>query len=285
MTTGRWRSSGLARYVSAIAICAAVMSYDPEPARGAEFNVAIGVTPEGVSCVLGGSIAGEIVAASRLVEAMEHAQDYTVVDLAGVRSTALSIGRPRSVAPDADCEDEYEQELALAPDDLGDLRAALLGPPDKIGARVRAVTLLDGEDLDRLRGDIRVYLDESGFLHSGVELSQAMRFDADGDGVEDVLINAINSQRQNMRRGEYALILLKDGASGRIVPLAEEITDETHDYPSLLWENTVVAVVDFDGDGAMELIVYGVFYYGDGWEVIRLNEQGGDVVLGCGCGG
>ncbi len=247
--------------------------------------VAIGVTPEGVSCVLGGSIGGEIVAASRLVDVMTHGQDYTLVGLDGPLATAVAVGGARAVPPDADCEDQFEQELSIDERDTGIMQTAVLGTQDVIAEYVAPVTHITGAELEDLRLDIRVYLDESGFIYSGVELSQAMRFDANGDGKPEILINAINSQRGSQQRGEYALILLKDGASGQFRSLAEEFTDETSDFPSLLWENTVVSVIDLDGNGKMEIVLYGTFFYGDGWEVIEIGETKGTAVLGCGCSG
>jgi hypothetical protein len=251
----------------------------------ADMRIAIGVTPEGVSCVLGGAIDGELVPASRLVARMSHGQDYTLVGLDGGMIASAAVGKPAPVAPEADCEDQFAQELAIAPDELGQLRTALYGLRAAVTPMLARTRLLDDGEIEALKLDIRVYLDESGFLYSGVEIVQAIEFEANGDGVADVLINAINSKRQTAQRGEYAIIILKDGATGQFWPLAEEFTDETANEPSLLWENTIVTVLDLDGDRRMEVVVYGSFYYGDGWEVLRITEPGGEVVFGCGCGG
>ncbi len=259
----------------------------PSLAHAADENlkIAIGVTPEGASCLLGGSIDGEIVSAATVVPMMDHAQEYTLIELDGFGSMTAAIGLPRPVGSDTDCEDQYEQELALGPDDYGRMQVAVLGSTDVVADHLTESRSLEATEIETLKLDIRVYLDESGFLYTGVEIAQAIEFDANNDGTKDMLINAINSRRENAQRGEYALIMIKDGATGVFTIVAEEFTAETSDYPSLLWENTVVSILDLDGDRQMELVVYGTFYYGDGWEVLKIENGAGSAVLGCGCGG
>jgi hypothetical protein len=263
----------------------AAFAADSAGAAERTVRVAIGVTPEGVSCVLGGAIDGSIVPARDVVPMMSHAQIYTLVEVDGSSGEIAAIGRPRPVAPDADCEDQFEQDLALGHDELGRMRTAMLGATDAVTPLIAPARQLNDEEIEELKLDIRVYLDESGYLYAGVEIAQAIEFDANDDGVADVLINAINSRRETARRGEYALILLKDGDSGSFTSVSEEFTEETTTFPSLLWENTVVSIIDLDGDRHMEFVVYGTFYYGDGWEVLKLDGGSSQIVLGCGCGG
>jgi hypothetical protein len=287
MTTQSTKSANPARaLLGALSLLAVLASAASDAARGDDdVRIAIGVTPEGVSCVLGGAIGGSMVPASKVVPMMSHGQEYTLVDVEGAALTSAAIGTPVPVAPEADCEDQFSQELALAPDELGPLRTAFFGDEETVRPMLAQSRILSAEEIEKLKLDIRVYLDESGYIYAGVEIVQAIEFDANGDGVADTLINAINSKRRTARRGEYALILLKDGDSGQFTPVAEEFTEETTEYPSLLWENTVVSILDLDADGRMEVVVYGTFYYGDGWEVIRIGQPAGEVVLGCGCGG
>src|SRR5690606_37101290 len=111
--------------------------------------------------------------------------------------------------------------------------------------------------------------------------------DLDGDGAKDLLINAINTTRTTARKGEYSVLLVqKNTRTGtQTVEISSDIMTEDIDEPSPLWENTVVGIVDINGDGGMEVVIYSAFAYGDGWQVIRVRDGETEQVLSCGCGG
>ena len=245
-----------------------------------DLSIAIGVTPEGVSCVLGGGIRGRISPASSLVDAMSHSQEYTMTRIGKTGPTAVAIGTPRE-----DCEDQFGQELSLGPDDLGKLQVALRGGVESVKEIVPDASADLTEKASAYESDVRVFLKERGFPGSTAKLSQLIKADLDGDGIDDVVINAADTERDNARKGEYSLVLVKRGKDGSVIPLNVDITEEDADSPSLLWDNTVVSIADLDGDGIMEIVLYGAYYYGDGWQVFRLGEKEAEPVLTCGCGG
>ena len=258
-------------------ICAALCA---GTATAEEPQIAIGVTPEGISCVLGGVIRGRISPAKSLVDAMSHSQEYTMTRIGKTGPTAVAIGSPQE-----DCEDQFGQELSLGPDDLGKLQVALRGGVDN----VKKLVPLTAAELKRqgsaYESDVRVFLNDRGFPGRIAKLSQLIKADLDGDGIDDVLINAADTARDNARKGEYSVVLVKRGKDGAVIPLNVDITEEDSDAPSLLWDNTVVSIADLDGDGTMEIILYGAYYYGDGWQVFRLGDTKAEPVLTCGCGG
>ena len=259
--------------------CALAFHFSPANAAD-ELSIAIGVTPEGVSCVLGGGIRGRISPAKSLVDAMSHSQEYTMTRIGKTGPTAVAIGSPRE-----DCEDQFGQELSLGPDDLGTLQVALRGGVES----VRKIIPADPAELESqgssYESDVRMFLSERGFPGKTAKLSQLIKTDLDGDGIDEVVINAADTERDNARKGEYSLVLVKRGKDGSLIPLNVDITEEDSDAPSLLWDNTVVSIADLDGDGAMEIILYGAYYYGDGWQVFRLGDTKAEPVLTCGCGG
>ena len=257
------------------------LAFHIPPANAADdLNIAIGVTPEGVSCVLGGGIRGRISPAKSLVDAMSHSQEYTMTRIGKTGPTAVAIGSPRE-----DCEDQFGQELSLGPDDLGTLQVALRGGAES----VRKITPAAPAELESrgsaYESDVRTFLSERGFPGKTAKLSQLIKTDLDGDGIDEVVINAADTERDNARKGEYSLVLVKRGKDGSLIPLNVDITEEDSDAPSLLWDNTVVSIADLDGDGTMEIILYGAYYYGDGWQVFRIGDTKAEPVLTCGCGG
>ena len=250
-----------------------------------DLNIAIGISPEGLTCVLGGAVSGRITDASSLISRLRHKQEYTLSRIGRTGPEVWAIGAPQPVSGEEECTGVYEQELSLDPRDPGALQTALSGNTQMVTGRVP-------EHVQELplkgsahEAEIRHVLVQRGFPYRPVKLTQLIKTDLDGDGLDDVVINATDTDRETARRGEYSVLLIKPGDGGAAVPLSAEITEEGGDFPSLLWENTVVSLTDLDGNGTMELIVYGSFYYGDGWQVFDFRGGKAEVVLTCGCSG
>lgn len=252
------------------------------------FRPAIAVTPEGLTCVLGGGLNGKLVDSKSITPLMTHKQEYALVTLKGISDIAWTIGRPReSVDEEGDCEGNFQQELTLGPKQLGDYIVAVLGSKQEAGSFIPPkVETLPNTD-KAAETALREYLGEMGLPDAKTVIKQLIKADLDGDGTEETLINAINTERENMRKGEYSVILLLKEADGELqtIEIASEITTEDSDDLSILWENTIAGIVDLNGDGEMELVLYGAFYLGDGWQVIHLQDGQVSDTLACGCGG
>lgn len=250
----------------------------------ADLNIAIGVSPEGVTCVLGGALDGRMVAAKSLIPHLKHKQEYTLNRIGRSGPVAWAIGAPQPVSGE-ECEGEFEQELSLGPQELGRLQTALLGNAQIVARRLPVLMEQPALENSIYETDVSMVLAKRGFPGQQVKLTQVIKTDLDGDGLVDVVINAIDTARENARRGEYSILLIKPGTGGTAVPVSVEVTEQDADLPSLLWENTVVSIADLDGNGQMELVVYGSFYYGDGWQVYELKGFVPEVSLTCGCSG
>ena len=252
------------------------------------FRPAIAVTPEGLTCVLGGGLDGRLVDSRRITPLMTHKQEYALVTLEGVSDIAWTIGRPReNVGGEGDCEGTFQQEMTLGPGQLGDYIVAVLGSKQEAGSFLpQKVETLPNIDT-AAETALREYLGEMGLPDARTAIRQLIRTDLDGDGKEETLINALNTGRETMRRGEYSVVLLlrESGGEMQTVEIASEITTEDSDEVSVLWENTIAGIVDLDGDGEMEIVLYGAFYLGDGWQVIHLRDGQISDTLACGCGG
>jgi hypothetical protein len=120
-----------------------------------------------------------------------------------------------------------------------------------------------------------------------IDIRQTIRTDLDGDGAEDWIINAVHEHPTEARKGDYSVVLVlkSAGTSTRTFIVQDEVTLEDSPYASTLWVNDVVAVLDIDGDGQMEIIMSGTYLYGGGWELIRFEQGGFEHILFCGCDG
>jgi hypothetical protein len=113
--------------------------------------------------------------------------------------------------------------------------------------------------------------------------------DLDGNGTQEVIIEASNRDNLNNHgmhgslQGDYSLVLLRYESKGKVVeyPLA-------FDHPKteeMNYENKLVSIADFDGDGTMEAVVTSNYYEGQsatlfrykGTTVKKLVEMGDGV--------
>lgn len=267
--------------VAAGALAGAVQNGSSPPAH----VPLIGISGEGITCVIGGLSDGTFVDGPSIVRRIRAKQEYALVTLEGPRDIAWAVGRALEFGGEGGCDRHFQQELTLGPGQLGRPQLAVLG------SKHTAAAMLP-ETLERIEADATVrrivadFLVSKGLEDPAVEIAQALRVDLDGDGAPETLVNAVHTERGNARRGEYAVVLARtgEGESARTVALAEDITPEDSDYPSVLWENTIVAVLDLEGDGVMEIALYGEFYHGYGWEIVRLRNGEAEHVAFCGCG-
>lgn len=127
-----------------------------------------------------------------------------------------------------------------------------------------------------------------GIAEPEVRITQILRIDLDGDGVEEVLVSS-NLQRgmgTSAQPGDHALVLLRRVIDGDIVtvPLREEFYPDgcvAECAPATLG---IAGVVDANGDGEMEVILAFTYYEGEGRALYEIDEDGAREVLSWRCG-
>ncbi len=246
----------------------------------------VGITPEGMTCLIGGSLRGIIADAESIASQLKHKDPYTLIRMDETRGEVVSVGKPEPMDDGGDCESSYIQDLTFNDDQLGLFQVALKGTPADVRSRLPKNFLrmpIDDEDHRKI---VETVLTESGLSEPKVQLKQLLAADLDGDGRQETIINAINTERGNEKKGEYSLLLLRREIAGKqeIVEVKKQISLEDKEEPSLLVEHTIVGVMDVDNDGAAELIVYGAFAFGEGWEVVKVKGKQAEQALFCGCG-
>ncbi|MFQ5931979.1 MAG: hypothetical protein ACE5MM_06200, partial [Nitrospiraceae bacterium] len=102
------------------------------------------------------------------------------------------------------------------------------------------------------------YLREAGIRDPQVRLDNALRLDIEGDGQDEVLLNAsrLASGALAPDEGNYSVVLLRKIVEGELmtIPIAESVfpvdrPGEPFDY------FTLVSVPDMNGDGMLEIVV------------------------------
>ncbi len=121
------------------------------------------------------------------------------------------------------------------------------------------------------------------------KLTQLMRVDLNGDGVEEVLMAARSrpdyGRTPQERKGDYSLLAIRYVDKGvvraRILDYNISRRDLTFSAPGYF---EVMACVDIDGDGAMEIVGANGYYEGDGFEAWKFDGKATKSVMFAGWG-
>jgi hypothetical protein len=144
------------------------------------------------------------------------------------------------------------------------------------------------------------FLKTKGIERPKVKIEEILRVDLDGDGEEEVLISATNyfgkKDRVPMRSpaGSYSMVLLRRVVAGKAEtqlvagefhPKAyqRKCTDDdaSFDAPSAY---KVIAALDLDGDGKMEIVVGSNYYEGEEITIYRYDPKKTESLLSVACG-
>ena len=132
-----------------------------------------------------------------------------------------------------------------------------------------------------------------------VKIESILRVDLDGDGEEEALISATNYFEKDegapMRSpaGSYSMVLLRRVVAGKVETQLVEgefypkaYQNGTGDDSSFNAPNTykVIAVLDLDGDGKMEVVVASQYYEGGATTIYRCDPKKVEELLSVACG-
>ena len=138
---------------------------------------------------------------------------------------------------------------------------------------------------------VREFLENRGLREPEVKITQTIRVDLEGDGEEEVLISATNYFAKTGRipssapAGSYSVVLLRRVTDGKVV--TQMIEGEF--YPEAKEFNApaayrVTAVLDLNGDGALEVAIAGAYYEGTWMAIYQCTPGQIKKVLSVGCG-
>jgi hypothetical protein len=197
-------------------------------------------------------------------------------------------GKPKGVEDDV-CTDTLAVSLSPKPDKgVVAIAASWNALPRKPGV----VHLTQKVYIDAVRD----FLKTKGIDQPKVKIDSILRVDLDGDGEDEVLISATNyfskDDRLPMRSpaGSYSMVLLRRVVAGKVEtqlvegefhPKAYVRKGDSFDAPNAY---KVIAILDLDGDGKMEIVVGSSYYEGEAITIYRCDPKKVKALLTVFCG-
>ncbi|MDT4897645.1 MAG: hypothetical protein QOH25_2722 [Acidobacteriota bacterium] len=245
-----------------------------------------GIVDVNENCLMGGISAGKWLEADALAPLLKGGERYRLYTL------TKALGETTGANPNSAGEPCNEtKEVAFSPKVEDGI--AVGGQWNALPRVPRALSTKD----PAYRQVVANILRRHGFVRPKINITQILRIDLDGDGIEEVLVSATHlagglsvnggPMAVQAKPGDYTLVFLRKLVKGKAqdIILVEayypRATEEPWSPPE---QNSVAAVLDLNGDGKMEIIVHGMYYEGSSSSVFRLDGNKVENVFGCGCG-
>ena len=226
-------------------------------------------------------------------EAAKALPDETTYHVYGLtQSLGEAKGAKPKPAEEEVCSDVLTVSLSPSPDKGA---IALAGPWNALPRKVQILDASQQVYVDAARD----FLKTKGIDKPKVKIESILRVDLDGDGEEEVLISATNYfdkyEGAPMRSpaGSYSMVLLRRLVAGKVETQLVEgefhskaYQNGTDDDSSFNAPNVykVIAVLDLDGDGKMEVVVASQYYEGGATTIYRCDPKKIESLLSVACG-
>lgn len=232
--------------------------------------------------LFGGSANGKWVKAKQAAKSMKGRTPFRVFGLTQEVGKATG-GKPKPDEAEA-CADMLEVKLSPQPKE-GVI--ALSAPWNALPRKPQIADPTQQVYVDA----VREFLESRRMSDPKVKITRILRVDLDGDGEDEVLINATNYFTEDgdvpmdtAAPGSYSIVLLHRVVAGKVQTelIAGEFYVKDESSASSLYE--ILGVLDLNGDGKLEVIVHSHYYEGSETTIYDCSGGKCETALSVGCG-
>jgi len=258
-------------------LCATVLTLSSS-AKSADLPTFVDL-PNGL--IIGGHAGGKWLSSEQAGKALEPGRKYRLFTLTGKTGDAVG----GQAAPNAEiCPDVWEQTMQPATDKS----AIALAVPWNPMPRTAKASDKTQEVYVKATHD---FLVSKRIAKPVVKITQLLRIDLDGDNEDEVLLSATHypgeegESPSQAEAGNYSFVLLRHVIDGKV---QTKLIDGEF-YPKASESQTpyryeVSGLLDLDGDGRLEIIIYSAYYEGATVTVWHFDKGKLHKVLEIGCG-
>jgi hypothetical protein len=232
--------------------------------------------------LFGGSADGKWVKAKQAAKSMKGSTSFRIFGLSQEVGKATG-GKPKAAKEEA-CADMLT--VSFSPEPKEGL-LALSAPWNALPRKPQIAEPTEQVYVDA----VREFLTDRRISDPKVKITQILRVDLDGDGEEEVLINATNYFTKDNdvpmeapARGSYSIVLLHRAVAGKVQTefVAGEVYTKDESNAPNVYE--ITAVLDLNGDGKLEVIVHSQYYEGSATTIYDCSGGKCKVALSVECG-
>jgi hypothetical protein len=209
--------------------------------------------------LLGGVQNGKWIASTKVAPGMKPETEFVLVGWNGVEEGGVTLGK-KGETEDV-CQDFTRMEFELQQD-----HGVAIGSSAKWNPTPRIPKPIDRNNAT-YKAIVTRFLARKGFVRPVVSIKEAFRIDLEGDGVEEVVLSAThykNGLSSNASPGDYSFVIVRK-AVGKVVTdhmLEGEFVQRRVEFGAPN-EYHISSIADLNGDGKMEVVLYGFYYEGD----------------------
>jgi hypothetical protein len=233
-----------------------------------------------INGLLGGVKDGKFVDAKTTFEHVKGKKSYSVYSTT-TKTATLEI---EISAPSEPCEDFYR-----ANPDLDYIDGVAVGTNPGWNLLPRATQWMDTNNATYIKAASDA-LRTKGIINKAPKIRELYRVDLEGDGQEEILIAASSYDgdiQPRAKKGDYSFVLLRKIVGGKVrnIIVTGDFVMKKIDFGAP-GNYQISSIIDLNGDGKMEIVIYGSYYEGN-W--IEAYEMKGDKpthikALNAGCG-
>jgi FG-GAP repeat len=261
--------------ISALSICAAVAAAELHPIVEVESGYLFGATADGKWI--------------KADEAAKSLPDETTYRIYGLTQAFGEAKAGKAEAEGVPCEETLSVSFSPKPE------KGVIALAASWNALPRKPQVIDPTQKVYVDA-VHDFLKTKGIEEPKVKIDNILRVDLDGDGEDEVLISATNyfskdkSVPMRSPAGSYSMVLLRRVVAGKVEtqlvegefhPKAYVRKEDSFDAPNAY---KVIAVLDLDGDGKLEVVVASQYYEGEATTIYRCDPKKIEASLSVACG-
>jgi len=208
--------------------------------------------------LMGGVRNGKWITPNLIAPKMKSEIEFVLVGRNGVEEGGVTLGKKGE-------QEDVCQDFTRFDFDLDQDHGVAIGSNAKWNPVPRKPKAIDPKNAMYITV-VTNFLRKKGIAKPIVRIKEAFRVDLDGDGVEEAVLSAThykNTIEPSAVPGDYSFVMIRT-AKGKIV--TEHLLDGEFYLKNMKFgapnEHHISAIADLNGDGKMEVIVYGFYYEG-----------------------